>query len=82
MSDVSHPICDHCLEPKYACGCLEWDLDGGNQPDVCWLASRPLNLGSKITREKKHYYAKACKEVERLNRLYAGKVQHFLLPVS
>jgi hypothetical protein len=57
-------------------------LSEWNQPEVCWLASRPLKPGSKITREKKFRYAKACREVERLNRLYAGKVQHFLLPVS
>jgi hypothetical protein len=74
-------ICDRCLEPEYRCGCLSWDLDARNQPDVAWVASRPLAMGSKVTREKKHRYAKACSEVARLNRLYAGKVQHFLLPV-
>jgi hypothetical protein len=75
-------ICDRCLEPKLACKCLELDLEEYEAPDVVWVASRPLKPGSEITLEKKHRYAKACQEVERLNRRYAGVFQHFLMPVG
>jgi hypothetical protein len=81
MSDISHPQCERCLEPVYACECLPLDMEEYEAPEVAWLASRPIRAGSKVTREKKHRYQKACREVERLNRLYAGKVMHFLLSV-
>ncbi len=80
QSDV-HRQCDRCLEPEYSCLCIKPDLDEWKQPAVVWVASRPIGQSSKITRAKKHRYAKACKEVERLNRLHRGKVRHFLLPV-
>ena len=79
---VVHRQCERCLEPEYSCLCIRTDLDEQRRPEVVWLASRPVKPSSKITKEKKHRYAKACKEVERLNRLYSGKVQHFLLPVD
>ncbi len=79
---VKHATCPRYLELDYSCICIAPGLDDQNQPEVVWIASRALMPSSVIHREKKHRYQKACEEVERLNRLYAGKVQHFLLPVQ
>lgn len=53
------------------------------------LGSKPVaHQGSPIKHElyegkrMKYRYQKAVQEVERLNRLYAGRVQHFLMPVK
>lgn len=76
--------CKRCLERKQACICLELDLeDHDMDPEqVVWVMSRPARPASTIKQEKKHKYEKACREVERLNRLYADKVVHFLVPVA
>jgi len=75
--------CDRCLGLQ-PCLCLPLDMEEYDiSPDkVVWVASRSVDLSSPVKEEKKHKYAKACREVERLNRFYAGKVQYFLLPVT
>lgn len=80
--------CDRCLELVKLCVCLPLDLEEYERPEVCWVASRSLTKGSPIKHElyegkrMKYRYQKAVQEVERLNRLYAGRVQHFLMPVK
>lgn len=74
--------CKRCLERKQACICLRLDLEEFEAPEVVWVMSRPARPASTIKQEKKFRYTRAVKEVERLNRLYADKVIHFLVEVA
>lgn len=81
-SKPEHKKCDRCLEPEYACACLPTNLENYEAPGVVWVASRPVQQPSAIRRDGKYRYARACEEVDRLNRVYKDKVIHFLLPVD
>ncbi len=84
-TSVKHDTCERCLEPDYACQCIALDMGDYFDPVVVWTASRSVVVPGKpsvIHLDKKYRYARACREVKKLNRLDRGKIKHFILPVQ
>jgi hypothetical protein len=82
MSDASIPDCPNCLEPEYACRCVSLhhgfgDFDAPAKAVIAWRSL--TNPRVRFWGKEPLPYHLAVERCLEMNRLYAGKVEHFLL---
>ena len=83
MSELSYRDCPCCLEPEPFCVCEPLYLEGADIPGkvkICWrsLTHPSVRFWGAAALD----YRKAVEECQALNTLYAGKVEHFLVPAN